>query len=102
MAKTLQRDRDFFILLFSTTKFQARALLETATPNQLTAIREIFINILHPDVELPEDVRAVLKKRVKVLKSITQTRSPAVLVAKHSRLVLDTLTHIRNIVLAQL
>ncbi len=102
MSKTIQQTEDFFILLLSTSKFQARALLETATPPQVLAVREVIANILNPDLKLTPTTRELINKRRRILKSIVDKHSPALKIANHSRLVLDTLLAVRSLILSQL
>ena len=45
MSKFTRQSRGFISLLLSTTKAQSKALIYTITPEQATALCEIFLNI---------------------------------------------------------
>ena len=102
MSKALRGVRSFIELLLSTTSFQARALLETASSKQVIAIREILTNILKPSFKVNSQARILIERRQRVLKLILKKQHPAQIIANHSRLLLHTLLAVKDIILSQI
>ncbi len=103
MSSTLQKAKYFLLLLMDkkTSKEQARALLETATPDQVNSITEIIHNLLFGELPLNKNIKETLKKRRKSLTKISDktksVRSRSCLVQQHSRLVYDTVLQVKTI-----
>ncbi len=105
MSKTINRVKHFVLLLLdkSTSKEQAKALLETATLDQVNAVSEITYNLLSGNLPLNSKVNSILKKRKRVLnklanKSISQ-KERSCIILQHTRLILDTLLLNKSILL---
>ena len=102
MSEILTRVSSFLQLLLKTTKLQAHALLDTLDRNQVLAVREIISNILEDNVELGETQKIVINRRRSVLQRIVKRKGhkSAVLIARHYRLVHDTLLLVKDTVLS--
>jgi len=98
MSKSVLKEKFFLILLLSTEKEQARALLDTVTNNQVSVISEIIYNC--QQLTLPKKA-ALLFKRRKLYLSKISNKSISVntrkqLIRSHYRQLLDTLLSIKN------
>ena len=91
-------------LLFETSKLQARALLETLDMKQIKAVREIIYNILHGDLPLSESQQETVKKRSKILERIVRKKGYKAgdAIARHNRIVYQTLCLVRDHILPML
>ena len=98
MSKRILKHKEFLHLLLNSTKDQARALLYTITPEQVSAISEIVLNLL--ELPLPNTVKTILQRRRKVFKKISDkmlsVRTRTSLIKKHMTLMLSTLHLVKS------
>lgn len=98
MSTVLANAKHSIELLLSTSKQQQKGLLDTATPQQITALCEIAQNLLH----LPHSkgVRASLHRRKKLPKQLGNKayslRTKTTLERRHLRQLLDTLLMVKK------
>jgi len=98
MSNTIIKEKHFLILLLSTEKDQARALLETVTNTQINALSEIIYNCQH--LSLSKKATILFRRRKKYLSKLSNkslsNNSKRYLIGKHYRQLLDTLISIKN------
>lgn len=70
MSSNLKHNRDFIQVLLSTPRAQARAILKTANPQQVSALSEIAHNLL--TITVPKSVRKLVAKCKKVFKKLSR------------------------------
>ncbi len=105
MSSTINKTKYFLLLLLDskTSKEQAKALLETVTPDQVNAITEIIHNLLLGQLPLSSKVKEILKKRRTILTKLSDktrsVRTRGCLIINHNRLILDTLIITKSILL---
>ncbi len=94
----------FLRLLFAAGKLQVRALLETLDIKQIRAVREIIFNTLDGAVPLTESQEEAINKRKKVLQRIIRKKGykSGDLIARHHRIVYQTLCLVRDHILTLL
>ena len=68
MSSRLQKSKHFVLLLLKASKPQARALLETADPNQVLALSEIALNLFQNPAFLAK-LKKQNKRRQSILKN---------------------------------
>lgn len=97
MSTTLKKAKYFILLLLdkNTSKYQSRALLETASGDQVNALSEIFYNLQQGGLPLSPILKDTLKKRQRVLSKLgnkkISVKERSCIVQQHTRIVHDTL-----------
>ena len=105
MSQTLKKVSHFLLLLTSdsTSRNQAIALLETASPPQVLALSEIVYNIICGELPLDAKTKSFVKRHKKVLerlaKKLLSEKTKYRLVRQHPKIVLETLHLIKPILL---
>ena len=101
-VKSLQAEKYFIHLLFSTTKEQAKALIYTLTPGQTLAVCEIILNI--SNLSNSPQIRTELIKRRPLIKKLTEgklkLKQRLTYIQDHYRQVLGLLCLVKNKVLS--
>ncbi len=94
----VRENKSYIKLLLSTTRQQQRALLDTATNEQVDALTEILYNLMHT-VPISEGERNIIKRKktFKELAKITRSyKYRQERVRKNKRLLLNTLSKYAN------
>ncbi len=68
----IKQSREFILLLLSCSKSQARALLETASNEQISALSEIFLNFV--DQKLNTTDNSLFKRRKEVIQKLANRK----------------------------
>lgn len=99
MSKNIIENKHYLTLLLSTTaKAQALALLQTATKEQILLLSEIALNLTH--LELPKKAKFYVSKKKKLLerlssKTLARSRKQA-LIQKNAKFILDLLLSLKS------
>ena len=97
----VKRVEYFIYLLIKTSKNQARALLETATTDQILGISEVFLNLIENNIPLSKKIQTILKKHKGLFQKLGSRKLPEKskykLVCKHWKLVWSLLTEAKKI-----
>jgi hypothetical protein len=72
MSATIREAKHFINLLVSGSNLQRKSLLKIATRQQIRAVKEIFVNILHGNIVLSESQKSTLQKYKNILRDLTQ------------------------------
>ena len=105
MSQTLKKVNHFLLLLLSnnTSRNQAIALLETASPPQVLALSEIVYNIICGELPLDTKTKSFVKRHKKVLERLAKKtlseKTKYRLIRQHPKLVLETLLFIKPLLL---
>ena len=98
MSQNIQRARDWLNLLQDNTTplKQAKALLSTASDDQILALTEVLFNLLNNSAHLPQEISRKLKKRkwqfiAKPQKSLKAKKKTFVKFGKQIIILLQTL-----------
>ena len=101
MSSTLREAKHFLLLLLTTSKLQAHALLDTLDKKQLQAIREILFNILNRNISLSTSQLDIIKRRATLLGKIIKIKGKksSDLIARHYRTVYNTISMVKEDIL---
>lgn len=70
MSRTVREAKQFFTLLSNSNRRQQKALIKTASRQQLLALKEIVVNLLQGNVPLSPNQKDSLKKYKRALRHI--------------------------------
>ena len=105
MSQTLKKVNHFLLLLLSdsTSRNQAIALLETASPPQVLALSEIAYNIICGELPLDAKTKSFVKRRKKVLERLAKKtlseKTKYRIIRQYPKLVSETLHLIKPLLL---
>ncbi len=101
MSVKIHKSRHFLQLLLSTSKVQARALLETSSPDQILMLSEIALNIVENQLPTNTKTKLELKKHHSVLKKLAnrkiKPKNKYHLVHKHWKVVWESVLLVKRI-----
>ena len=97
MSKVLKQNKQFLSLLLTTSRDQAAALIDTVTPEQVSAIAEIIHNLLN--LPLGKKPKYYINKWEKLFEKIAQKRlskdAKARLIRKNYKIILPLLWSVK-------